>query len=83
MHIFNKATIILLIYLQPSTYNFGMRIDIHDVLNPNIMKNLQVKYRRTKEKALKLMQNGQLSAYFKTLEELDQYKLMLQFINVN
>lgn len=47
------------------------------------MSNLQTKYRKTKEKALKLMQNGQLSAYFKTLEELNQVKMRLQFITVN
>ncbi len=47
------------------------------------MRNLHIKYRKTKEKALKLMHNGQLSAYFKTLEELDQYKLKLHFITVN
>lgn len=47
------------------------------------MRNLQLKYRETKEKALRLMQNGQLSAYFETLEKLNQYKLRLQFITVN
>ncbi|PHS51283.1 MAG: hypothetical protein COB01_10850 [Lutibacter sp.] len=47
------------------------------------MKELIKQYQAAKKKALKFMKNGQLSAYFDALIEMNHYKRLMLTINVN
>jgi len=47
------------------------------------MKDLKSQYEAAKAKAIKLMQNGQISAYLQSLKEVNEYKNLMTAIIAN
>jgi len=47
------------------------------------MKDLKLKYEIAKKSALQFMQKGQISAYLKSLKEMNQYKSLMVAVVAN
>lgn len=47
------------------------------------MLDLKKEYQKAKEKALQLMLNGQIAAYLKQLDEIDNIKLKLNVLRLS
>jgi hypothetical protein len=47
------------------------------------MKDLKSQYEAAKQRAIEFMQNGQISAYLKSLREINEYKNLMNAIVAN
>ena len=54
----------------------------HNLTNKK-MKNLKKQYKTTKLNAIEYMKNGQISAYFNALLEMNKYKALLTAVSSN
>ncbi len=56
---------------------------VNKPININIMKDLTKQYEIAKQNSIEFMKNGQISAYFNTLLEMNKYKRLMIAVVAN